>query len=113
MRAPGAEGGVAASLLPAAEGPSVSGTDADTSLVESAGLQRPADPFSESIQPRGSNHRQSVELGALDAAQQALEPLQHSECFTRTCVGGAAAGEQGTLQEAFEINAGWLDEYVF
>ena len=42
---------MAAALLPAAEGCSVSSTDAVTSLVEGTSLQRQADPFSRSIKP--------------------------------------------------------------
>ena len=100
------EGGVAAGLLLAAEGCSVSGQDAGTSLVQSADLQRQADPFSKSIKPRSSHHRQPVQLESLDAAQQGLESLQHPELFAKSGGGSAAAGQQGS----FEVKAGWLDK---
>lgn len=40
-------------------------------------------------------NRQSVELGGLDAAQQALQPPQHPGCFTKA---GGGSGAAGTLQ---------------
>ena len=109
-RADRAQEGVAAGLLPAVQGAPVSGSHAGTTWVESADLQGQADSFSKSIKPRGSNHRQSVQLGSLDAAQQALEPLQHPESFAKSGGGSAATGRQDTLQESFEIKAGWLDD---
>ena len=76
------------------------------------GSQRQADPLGESIQSRSSDRRQSAERGAINAAQLAQEPLLRPETFTKIDqgVGSGAASQQGTLQEGYEIKAGWLSE---